>query len=79
MSPVDAYFDRTKSNPARLAAQMGCAPSTITRMLKGERRANTDMAQRVEAATEGGITAVDFLAHCMSAKAARAAEPDVAA
>lgn len=52
------------SDPGRsatmLADEVGCEPSTITRVLRGERRPSIDLAVRIELATSGLVTVHDL-------------------
>ena len=47
---LERYFSDTKSNALALARKIGCAPSSITRPLKGQRNASMDLALLVEKA-----------------------------
>lgn len=66
---VEKYFSVEGNSPSSLAGKIGCAPSTITRSLKGEREPSFSLAKEVDRVTDGAIPALDFIAVCMSAKA----------
>lgn len=67
MSP-EAYFKETGENASSLAAKIGCAATTITRPLRGQRKASADIAMDVERVTRGRVTALDFLGACLNAR-----------
>lgn len=67
MSQIAAYFKSSKETPSSLAAKCGVAHSTITRALRGERHPSVGLAQKVEKATNGEVTAKEFMAECMDA------------
>ena len=71
MNALKRYFEETGENTLRLAERMGVAPSTITRPLRGERNVRLDTALQVEIATDGRVTAEDFLSICVAAKRAK--------
>jgi DNA-binding transcriptional regulator YdaS (Cro superfamily) len=68
MSKLQAYFAETGDTASGLAAKVGRAVSTITRPLRGERNVSMDLALDIERATEGRVTAADFLAACVEAR-----------
>ncbi len=68
MNALDRYLTDTGENIAKLAARCGCAPSTLTRPLRGERNASIDVARKVEVATSGQVPASEFLAICIDAQ-----------
>lgn len=67
MNALTTYLKDTGQTVSGLAAKMGLAPSTLTRPLRGQRSASTKLARAVEAATEGKVSASDFLSICLSA------------
>lgn len=68
MDKLRTYFEETGETTSSLAARMGCAPTTLTRPLRGERNASMGVALDVERATEGRVPALDFLAICLDAR-----------
>ena len=70
MSILKSYFDETGETASSLAAKIGRSASTITRPLRGERNASMSIALAVERATEGRVTAVDFMKDCLEAQKA---------
>lgn len=79
MSEIESYFRETGENASTLAAKMGCAVTTITRPLRGDRKASTDLAIDVERATGGRVTASAFLSDCLAARKRASASKDVSA
>lgn len=71
MNPVEQFFKSEKWNASKLASSVGVSPSTVCRMLSGERDASPDLARKIEAATEGKLSALDFLSACMQARVYR--------
>ncbi|MBG1232995.1 hypothetical protein F8B91_11690 [Aestuariivirga litoralis] len=63
-----------------MASKCEVAASTITRALNGDRQnLSVDLAQKVEKATGGALTAEGFMASCLRAVKAKAeAKPDTA-
>lgn len=78
MNALELYFEETGENLNRLAGRMGCASSTLTRPLKGERNASMDLALQVEEATGRKVSAEQFIAICLAAKRAAASEHEAA-
>lgn len=58
---LDQYLSETQKKPSVFAAEIGVAPSTITRLLKGERSPRLDLISLIQRHTEGKVTANDFL------------------
>jgi hypothetical protein len=67
MNALDRYFAESGENITRLAIRMGRAPSTVLRAVKGERGKLLELARAVEKATDGKVTAAEFLAICVGA------------
>lgn len=67
------YLRDTGINLSGLAAAMGKSPSTLTRPLKGERNPSVGLAREVERATDGRVTASEFIDVCIRARAAEQA------
>lgn len=59
MEKLADHLSQTGKRPAQLAQELGVEPSTITRILRGERRPSPDLAKRISDAT--GIPIVDLL------------------
>jgi len=68
MNALEQYFAETDENISKLAERIGCAPSSITRPLKGERNVSMSLALQVEKATGRKVTAEQFMAICLSAR-----------
>lgn len=70
MNPIEQFIrDKTGKKPSHLARRVGCSPSTITRIIRGERRPSVSFAEKVEQKTGGEIKALDFLAACVRSAA----------
>ena len=54
------YLSDQSLKPTQFATSLGVEPSTIIRMVNGERRPSLDMALRIEEATEGKVTTRDW-------------------
>lgn len=61
MDAIARYFDESGDTPSRLADRIGRAPSTITRVINGQREPSFDLAHDIERGTEGRLTAGEFL------------------
>lgn len=75
MQQLADYLALTSKKPAALAKELGVEPSTITRILKGERKPSLQLAMRINAAT--GVPIDDLLPELRGAMAAP--EKDAAA
>lgn len=58
---LDQWLFENKIKPSVFAAEIGVAPSTITRLLKGERSPRLDLIAAIQRKTEGAVTAEDFM------------------
>jgi transcriptional regulator with XRE-family HTH domain len=67
-----AYLDLRNMSPAKLAEKIGVPASTITRILNGDRAPRLDTIQKITAATDGAVTADDFLRPLPAAQAGAA-------
>lgn len=56
------YLTKRKIRPAAFAAEIDVPPSTITRILKGERDPRGATIRKIVAGTDGEVTASDLLA-----------------
>lgn len=65
---IERYFERTGETPGSLAKAMGRHHWTIARALTGQRNVSFELAEDVERATEGAVTAIDFIASCLAAR-----------
>lgn len=68
MTAIQQYFEETGDHAASLAGRIGVSPSTITRALRGLRSPSLDLAHKVEKATGGKVSAVEFMAACLAAR-----------
>lgn len=73
-NPVQSYFETSGDSPSALAGRIGRSASTITRALRGEREPSFEIAEEAAMASNGGFTAIQFIAACFeAAKANKAA------
>lgn len=54
------YLAQSTQSATELAAAVGCETSTITRIIRGERRPSIKLAARIERATGGQVGIKDF-------------------
>ncbi|MCJ8518982.1 plasmid maintenance system antidote protein VapI [Pseudorhizobium tarimense] len=59
---LETYLTENKIKPAAFAATLDVAPSTITRIIRGERTPRIDLIAKIQTATGGQVTAADFMA-----------------
>jgi len=64
------YLRETGESLSSLAARMGRAPSTLTRVLNGERNPSVALARDIERVTRGRVSASRFVDICISRSAA---------
>jgi transcriptional regulator with XRE-family HTH domain len=57
---LETYLTQNQIKPSSFAAEIGVAPSTITRLLKGERSPRLDLIMLIKEKTGGLVTAEDF-------------------
>ena len=55
------YLSAAGQNATDFAAKIKCEPSTITRILKGQRGASVPLALKIEKATGGKVQPCDLL------------------
>lgn len=55
------YLRDRQIRPSALALAIGLSPSTVTRILRGERTPSLSLIARIREATDGAVTADDFL------------------
>ncbi len=56
-----AYIEAKGLSPSRFADVIGVPPSTITRILSGDREPGFGLLKKIHAATDGAVTPNDFL------------------
>lgn len=54
------YLSENEIKPSAFAAEIGVAPSTITRLIKGERSPRIDLIMLIREKTGGKVTLDDF-------------------
>ena len=52
---LNKYLARQKLKPAAFAARIGVSPSTVTRLLRRERRPSLDLMRKIAQATDGEV------------------------
>lgn len=57
---LETYLTENNIRPSVFAAEIGVAPSTITRLIKGERSPRLDLIMLIKEKTGGAVTAEDF-------------------
>ena len=55
------YLSKSALSATEFAGLIGCEPSTITRLCRGERGPSLELALKIEAATNGSVTPKDFI------------------
>jgi plasmid maintenance system antidote protein VapI len=55
------YLHENDIKPVAFAAMLDVAPSTITRILRGERTPRIDLIGKIKTATGGQVTADDWM------------------
>jgi plasmid maintenance system antidote protein VapI len=58
---LEQYLTEKNIKPAAFAASIDVAPSTITRIIRGERSPGLALAAKIKAATKGKVRVEDFL------------------
>jgi antitoxin HigA-1 len=66
---LSLYLDQSGETLSGLASRIGRSPSTLTRALRGERDASLKLARDIERGTDGKVSASDFIAICLRARA----------
>lgn len=61
MANLEAYLSQERGRQARLAKQLGLAAGTLSAIRSGYRRPSPDLARRIEAATDGAVSAAALL------------------
>jgi transcriptional regulator with XRE-family HTH domain len=58
---LETFLSERNKKPSVFAAEIGVSPSTITRILRGERSPGLDLVMRINAATKGKVKPSDWL------------------
>lgn len=58
---LEQYLTDKNIKPVAFAASIDVAPSTITRIIRGERLPRIDLVEKIKRATGGEVTLEDFL------------------
>ncbi|MBN7759475.1 helix-turn-helix transcriptional regulator [Nitratireductor aquimarinus] len=57
---LETYLSERDMKPSAFAVEIGVAPSTITRILRGERSPGLDLVMRILRATDGKVSVEDW-------------------
>lgn len=68
MDALSNYFAETGENVSTFAVRIGRAPSTLSRVLSGQRDPSIDLARDVERGTGGLVSKLQFLEICLAAQ-----------
>lgn len=68
MDALADYLNETGERLSVFAVRIGRSPSTLSRALAGQRDPSIDLARDVERGTAGRVTAIQFLAICLTAQ-----------
>ncbi|MGV1769129.1 MULTISPECIES: helix-turn-helix domain-containing protein [Rhizobium/Agrobacterium group] len=58
---LETYLRDNDIKPVAFATRIDVAPSTITRIIRGERTPRIDLIAKIRTATGGAVTADDFM------------------
>ena len=61
MANLSEYLDGARGRQAKLAQRLGLGAGTLSSIRSGKRRPSTELAKRIEAATEGEVSAGSLL------------------
>lgn len=59
---LDQYLSEQDMKPSAFAAELGVAPSTITRIVRGERAPGFQLVMKIMEKTGGKVSAADWYA-----------------
>lgn len=68
MTALTAYLADKGEKISAFAVRIGRSPSTLTRVLSGERNPSIELARDIERGTGGEISAAEFLASCLDVR-----------
>lgn len=58
MTHLQQYLEETQQKPIHLAKKLGVTPSTVTRIIRGERRPSVVLARRISEETGIALSAL---------------------
>jgi transcriptional regulator with XRE-family HTH domain len=64
---LEQYLTETNTKPIAFAGSIGVAPSTITRILRGERSPGIEIIAKIETGTGGKVAFKDWLSSAENA------------
>jgi transcriptional regulator with XRE-family HTH domain len=70
MNTLRRYLEENDESLSAFAVRIGKAPSTLTRVLSGERNPSIGLAREIEKGTAGKVTAAEFMAICLQTQEA---------
>jgi transcriptional regulator with XRE-family HTH domain len=65
---LQEYLEQREETVRTFAERIGRSPSTLTRLMRGERNPSLSIAEDVQAGTRGKVTREEFMLHCMVAR-----------
>ncbi|WP_411033815.1 hypothetical protein [Shinella sp. BYT-45] len=74
MDALSMYFAESGEKLSTFAVRIGRAPSTLSRVLSGQRDPSVDLARDVERGTNGKVSKLQFLEICLAAQDGAAAK-----
>lgn len=79
MDALSSYIGESGEKLSTFAVRIGRSPSTLSRVLSGQRDPSFDLARDVERGTGGKVSRLQFLEICLAAQdAARDGLPEAA-
>lgn len=58
---LEQYLRENNEKPVAFANRIEVAPSTVTRIIRGERTPRIDLIAKIQAATGGKVSAADWM------------------
>jgi len=71
MDALTNYLEESGERLSAFALRIGRSPSTLSRVLSGQRDPSLDLARDVERGTAGKVSKLQFLEICLSAQATK--------
>ena len=57
---LEAWLKETRRSPAQFARELGVEPSTVHRLIRGERKPSHEIMEKIAAGTAGAVRPDDF-------------------
>jgi hypothetical protein len=68
MDALSTYLEEQEEKLSTFAVRIGRSPSTLSRVLSGQRDPSMDLARDVEKGTDGRVSKLQFLEICLNAQ-----------